>query len=89
MTQQMIGVMIYGDKKVVDRYGKSIRDFAVLPRITSIDVKGLRIEFWFRMDPRATARHVISCMPVKTVDGQLMSRTRREGKPFDSRKVRT
>ena len=80
--------MIYRDEKVVDCYGKPIRDFAVLPRITSIDVEGFRIEFWFRMDLRVTARHVIAHMPVKTVDGQLVSRIRREGKPFDSWNVR-
>ncbi|KAL2047442.1 hypothetical protein ABVK25_011514 [Lepraria finkii] len=67
-----IRVMMYDGKIVSNRKDSPIKDFAVLPRITSIYVEGGRIEFWFRMDPRIRGCDITARIPVKTVDGKLM-----------------
>ena len=63
---------MYDGKIVSNRKDSPVKDFAVLPRITSIYVEGGRIEFWFRMDPRIRGCDITARIPVKTVDGKLM-----------------
>lgn len=67
-----IRVMMYDGKIVSNCKDSPIKDFPVLPCITSIYVEGGRIEFWFRMDPRIRGCDITARIPVKTVDGKLM-----------------